>query len=234
MQLFKNERGSVIFETILVALVLVAIGSAFYFANKARTTKNDYSVVVPKSKTSASSLTTVAKAPADPYAGWKTYTSAYQNASFHYPSNWSLKTTANTGSPAANAQNAVLTSPNGYILNYSDAVYGIGGACGQDSPTVNLTAVQQLPNAGGLVPVYLVQSGAAIGLVGDGGTPSIGSTGGCLFYAIIRKVAHDAGAGVEFASNIQFTLGTPDVLPASQAQDFATAKLILESFKFGG
>lgn len=65
MKLIKGEHGSVVFEAILVVLVFTAIGSAFYFANKARTTKNDYSVVVPKS-TKATSVTPT-KAPAVSY-----------------------------------------------------------------------------------------------------------------------------------------------------------------------
>jgi hypothetical protein len=71
-----------------------------------------------------------------------------------------------------------------------------------------------------------------MGLYMDAVPPVVGSTGSCLFYPLIVGNAQPS-TQIEFATSLEFVAGTPKPVPANQTADFATAKQILQSFKYG-
>lgn len=221
MHLLKNERGSVIFEAILVALVLVAIGSAFYFANKARTSKNDYSVVVPKSNKAA---TTAPTPTPDPYAGWKQYCSKQEKSCFKYPTTWTAKDVSAVDPSGDGLQ---LTSPAGTKVWFESVVSGLGGACdATKDPHVFINKVIAEPNAAN---VYIVESGDRnntlhIGLVNgtNGQAPKLGDIGDCIYYTTFKSKQNPSN-DTWFESN-----GTADF----DTSDLATAELMLKSYTY--
>jgi len=230
VSVLRNEKGFTPFDIVLTVLLVIAVGVASYFAYKNHQDQQQSSASV--AVTSPQSTTTQnTTQPVNPYTGWKTYTSSYQNVSFQYPTNWSLSTQPDSNAPGSSAEDAIITSPSGLTLTYHDAVGGLGGGCPPGSPDVTLTAVQQLASANSSQSLYMIQSGSAIGLDMKNPAPVVGDVGYCLLYPLIMSKAH-AGDQFSFATNVQFPAGTPPILPASQVQDFAAAKLILESFKY--
>jgi outer membrane murein-binding lipoprotein Lpp len=108
-----------------------------------------------KSAASSSSST-----QADPYAGWKTYTSNSEKASFKYPSNW---TTTNPPSGFASTLDSIgLKSPNETVSVswISGSIAGVGG-CNATAPLgsnlacpqVNVVNKTAITNAKGLYVV---------------------------------------------------------------------------------
>jgi hypothetical protein len=67
--------------------------------------------VSSKSSTQANGAATNTKtsAPADPYAGWKTYTSGAAGYSIKYPSSWSIRTASTSGS-----ESTIISSPDDF------------------------------------------------------------------------------------------------------------------------
>ncbi len=231
-RLSKNEKGFSAIEVVLVFVILALIGVVGWlvYKNHHQTTKASV-VTTSKPSPSTPAKSTIPTKPVNPYAGWKTYTSGYQKVSFQYPTSWGFKVQSDTGAPSSSAQEVVLTSPSGITLTYYDYVGGVGGACGTSTQVVSLTAVQQITTANSPHPLYLVESGNQIGLDMETPAPTVGSTGNCLFYPLITSDVN-TGQQLGFTTSNPFPAGTPAALPSNQTQDYATAKLILESFKY--
>ncbi len=75
MQKLKDQKGFTAFDIVIIIVALVAIGAAGYFAYQARSTTNsDYSVVVPKTKTTKATTTTPTPSPSPSQQQWLTVT----------------------------------------------------------------------------------------------------------------------------------------------------------------
>jgi Tfp pilus assembly protein PilE len=228
MSKINNQKGFAVVEVVLSVLLLAAIGFAGYFAYKDHQNKS----------TKTASITTVASkptttTPASPTAGWKTYTSSYEQASFKYPASWSLSSQPDQLADQTGVNDVTLTSPNGLTLNYSDSVSGLGGGCPPGSPAIMLTKVQELPNAGGTSTVYLVENGGTVGLADSSAwnnePAGEANTGTCLFYPLVDSKLH-SGVQLGFSSAVQFA--SDKTFTTAQQKDLPTAELILESFQY--
>ena len=124
----KNIKGFTVVEILLV-LVFVALVTliGLYVVHNHDASKTANTV------TSTAKPTTTSKTT-DPYAGWKTYTSATEHASFKYPSTWT--TTDTSGRFGDSSTDAVdLKSPSGAItVSWASVVSGVGGACDAQAP----------------------------------------------------------------------------------------------------
>lgn len=101
---------------IVVALAVVAGGGAYVYHQNH---KNKTMVSTNNSSTSTSSKKSTS---ADPYAGWKTASLKYEQASFKYPSSWQISNTSKdetqTGGVAnPGADSFTLTSPTGQVVS---------------------------------------------------------------------------------------------------------------------
>lgn len=120
-RLMKNESGAfLLFELIVLAIVLLATGYAFYQynANKNKvaqaTAPKPHIVAKPSLSASPS-----------PYAGWQTYCSDTGGICFKYPQNW---TEAQSGQEPYIT--LTVTSPSKAVqVIYDPALQGIGGSC---------------------------------------------------------------------------------------------------------
>ena len=113
MNKFKNnESGFSAVEIVMVIVIVGLIGAVGYLVYQKGQNKTTSSTVPA---TSMSKTTNNTPAPADPYAGWKTYVMPLEKVSFMYPSDWQLK--VQNDPKITNMDDFVLTSPAGTSLN---------------------------------------------------------------------------------------------------------------------
>jgi Tfp pilus assembly protein PilE len=225
----KNENGFTFVEALLIILILAVIGGVGYMVYHNNHKSKTASVSTTAAKTSTA---TTSKATTSTSSTLKTYSSDYAGVSFQYPSTWSLKAQTDAGASSSSAQEAVLTSPNGFVLTYYDYIAPRGGTCPNGSQDVTLTSVQQITTANSPHGLYLVESGSNIGLDMQEPAPSTGDQGTCIFNPTITDGTFNTKTQPAFTTNIDFPAGTPQTIPADQTQDFAAAETILKSFKY--
>ena len=113
MNKFKNnESGFSAVEIVVVIVIVGLIGAVGYLVYQKGQNKTTSSTVPA---TSMSKTTNNTPAPADPYAGWKTYVMPSEKVSFMYPSDWQLK--VQNDPKITNMDDFVLTSPEGTSLS---------------------------------------------------------------------------------------------------------------------
>ncbi len=146
MKHLTDEHGAAfLLELVLVGVVLVAVGLAVYGSLH---TKNANKAAL-KTSTSPNVSPSPLTRP-DPYAGWKSITIPYEQATFRYPSDWSLTQKHQPLAPGGpDVETDTVSSPDGLELVFSSPVQGIGGACaGNDCPMVTRfsTTKVKIPN----------------------------------------------------------------------------------------
>jgi hypothetical protein len=94
MTRLKNSMGFSAVEILLIIVVVGTLGFAGWFVYRSHTTagKDNNS----QQTTHASSAKKTSE-PADPYAGWESYTTTYDKLKFKYPADWQLSDTSNAG-----------------------------------------------------------------------------------------------------------------------------------------
>lgn len=114
-----NANGFGLAGILIIVAALVVVGSSgvyvYHHNHKAKAAMVD-------SSTSKTTTTTKTPTPTDPYAGWKTASLKYEQATFKYPASWQIsntsKTEAETGGTATPGADSVsLTSPTGLIVS---------------------------------------------------------------------------------------------------------------------
>ena len=124
----KNQQGFGAIEARLIIVVVVLLGAVGYmvYKNHNKTTSNSTATAnttTTRPTTSTPAKTTPAQ-PADPYAGWKTFTSNVGKFSLRYPSDWTYTdATANSNED----QSFSLQSPDkdyGYFFLTFDILSG--------------------------------------------------------------------------------------------------------------
>lgn len=230
MKLLRDQTGFSALDTVLGVLLVAAIGAAGYFA---------YQNMNKSSQPPTASVSPLPHATPTPsqaqssMAGWKTYTSAFEGASFQYPSTWTMKQVQGSD-PTANDYQVTLTSPHGLVLKYTDDVSGLGGGCGTGAKNVVFTKVQPVPAIKSAGPVYLAENGSGLGLDVDASLfthtapPDLG-TGTCQVDFVLPSKKHSTQVG--FGSDIGVSGNSP-AFTAAQLQDVPTAEQILESFRY--
>jgi hypothetical protein len=92
MTIRLTDKGFGLTSTLLAIVVIVAIGAGgwvvYRHEHKAKPISTVKAAVTTKKQTGSPKKTVTQ--PANPYAGWKSYTSTVGGLSFQYPSTWSL------------------------------------------------------------------------------------------------------------------------------------------------
>ena len=230
MKFPNTQAGFSALDTVLGVLLVAAIGAAGYFAYQ-NMHKSSQS---PSASVSPLPHATPTPSPSQsPMAGWKTYMSAFEQASFQYPSNWTMKQVQGSD-PTTNDYQVTLTSPHGLVLKYTDDLNGLGGGCGPAAKNVVFTKVQPVPAIKSSGPVYLAENSAGLGLDVDASlftrtAPPDLDTGICQVDFVLPSKKHSGHVG--FGSDIGLS-GDTTVYTAAQLQDVPTAEQILESFRY--
>lgn len=119
MKHIKSQAGMVPIIEIIILVGIIAVGVAAYYSARPAKVTNPAPIVVTKKSAQST----------DPYAGWKTYTSTTEKATFRYPADWTLDNPT-LGSNEPNVDGTGLKSPSGEIhLNWISALDGFGGTC---------------------------------------------------------------------------------------------------------
>ena len=230
MKTIKSQAGFTALNLVLIVLLVAAIGAAAYFAYQN----------MQGSKSASASPTPRVLTPTpspDPTANWKTYHSSYENASFKYPADWGYKVGPGLDPSSSGDYSVTLTSPHGLVLKYDDAVSGIVGTCAEGANNVTVTTAIALPDIKSPHTVYLAENNAGIGLTGGSQTgikrsapPDI-DVGSCVVFFTFDSKVHGDASEISFGTEIN-VLGDAPELTATQRQDYPTAELILESFRY--
>ncbi len=155
----KEQYGMIDVVLILVVSVAVAaLGGYVYYQQ--RQAQNGYDKA--GTGVTVSKHTKAKKAAADPYAGWKTYNSTAEKASFKYPSSWKATKAFDLNVPGADS--FAITSPKGQItIGWLSAISGIGGGCDDalavdkgGCPEITVVSKQTIRGAAGLDVVSVV------------------------------------------------------------------------------
>jgi Tfp pilus assembly protein PilE len=224
----NNQSGFSALDIVLGIVLVAAIAAAGYFSyqNMHKSAKSPTA--------SVSLLVHATPTPSqDPTAGWKTYTSAFEQASFKYPSTWAMKQTQGSD-PTTNDYQVTLTSPHGLMLKYTDDVSGIGGGCPAAAKQVVFTKAQPVSAIKSAGPVYLAENGSGLGLDVDATlfthtAPPDLSTGTCQIAFVLPSKKHSTQIG--FGSDIVIS-GAAPAYTTAQLQDVPMAEQILESFRY--
>lgn len=129
-----NHRGFSLPHLLLFIVILGLIGGTGWYVYNSNKKAN-------KSLDNASADTNLnlkkkagdEKTEADPYEGWKTYTTKYEKMSFKYPSDLTLTDTSTATTNQDNVTPGMdkikLTSASGFEISIQTGLYGIGGGC---------------------------------------------------------------------------------------------------------
>jgi len=138
---------------ILVAAVLVVGGTGAYVYHHSHKSKTP---VVAKSTTTAKTPTQTSKggaaaAASNPYAGWQTYTSSEEKASFKYPSNWTVDPQGEyVSNDSSNKDCSAIMSPDGkVVVRWTSELDGLGNEPGASYPLNTLVSKTPLPSISG-------------------------------------------------------------------------------------
>jgi len=131
----QNELGFGAVEVILVIVIVVLIGAVGWmvFKNHIKTTtplqsKTTNCSTEPELTAECAAKNSPVQAQ-DPYAGWETYTSSTEKASFKYPSTWK-SVTPPLASNEPGADVFTVASPSNAIdVSWMSAITGLGGYC---------------------------------------------------------------------------------------------------------
>jgi prepilin-type N-terminal cleavage/methylation domain-containing protein len=137
----QTKDGFSIIEVLIVILVVVVLAAVgFFFWQKAK--KNDTAKQSATTAQSGKQSSGDSRNTSDPYAGWKTATSAWAGFSIKYPADW----TYNVVEGRDNAEHITIDSLHMHITidSYKDATDTKCPDCSQTLDTVNFTA----PNLG--------------------------------------------------------------------------------------
>lgn len=159
----KNTSGFSAVEALIIVLVLVVLGGVGYLVYKnhhktTKTTANNANTTTPTKKTTPQ---------ADPYEGWKTFTSSKEGLSFRYPANWTIQTQTcvNAVTQAAGECTNIRTpqsanSPYIFNINYN---WNADDEASKTSNNTYVTSSTPLNITGSKTPLYLAASNVGSG-----------------------------------------------------------------------
>ncbi len=120
----KPGRKALQIFAIIALLVLVA-GGVYAWQNN-RVAKLENQVADLKKNDTP----TAKQTPADPYAGWKTYTTKYEKLTFKYPASFALSDTSTKASyEGLDSDRITLTGSDNFLFVMQTGLWGVGGGC---------------------------------------------------------------------------------------------------------
>jgi hypothetical protein len=216
MKHLKDQRGvAFVLELVLVVAVLTLAGVGVYTATH---NKKPQTAVAKSSTTPAASI------------ALKSGLLSAQKIAFTYPSSWSLSNTSSPvpGDPDVSTDMAILTSPNGLVVQLSTGLIGVGGACGSACKVESsepLTALDQ-----NLYLNYQTEDSS-----GNVDAVMLADSPTCASFCMFSPTNHINGGVMYFYAH--FGPGSaPTAHPLSyflsDDVDMAAAKTVFESLKY--
>lgn len=135
----KGKHRLLIVAILVVVLLLVVVGSALAYFHLKTPVK------------AANTANTQQTAISAPYAGWKTYTSPREKASFKYPSNWTISKPYMVSNDVNNTDQIGIKSPSGAItISYVTTLVGFGDEHTDNYPLNEIIDKSPITGAPGL------------------------------------------------------------------------------------
>lgn len=166
---------------------------------------------------------------ADPYIGWKTYTSQVEHAHFRYPANWMITDQSYRGRDMIE-----LTSPNGSNLVFDTNVSGQGsGGCRSDGlpacVDITVKTIEALPGSSSLFLVATAGDTPLLCILAKNGEipAKVGNTGVHATDFHPKFKSKDGSRDITFE-----TLRLGDSFEQFKPADAATIRLIMISLAY--
>lgn len=137
-------------EGILILVIVGLLGGTGWYVwhSKNNADKSAKNAEAANSSTSTSSKKqTSTTTTADPYAGWKTYTSSMEGFTFKYPNTWTLKDTYDSRSTNVN-ESIALSGTNNFSLIYDVYKLNTNSNFGCDGCSFNGVSALTIENYG--------------------------------------------------------------------------------------
>lgn len=246
----KNEQGFSVIELVLAVVIIILVGVVSWLVYKdghkkaTVTTNSSTTKTGPVISTSTKSTDKTLATPS-PYAGWKTGTLQYEQISYMYPANWSVKNQS-VASPQSQddcvypgSDQITLTSPTNEQVMLQTGIDCIGDAGAQAFGAIPITSLGQ--------SLYLALENYDI----DGSPSPSSPQFACLAQSSTPTTPNDLSSknifesgdsGAPPANSFCYypydstTVGangpTESVSSIENSTDFAAAKLIFESMKY--
>jgi len=240
-KLNKNEAGFGAAESLLILVIVAIIGFTGWYVYHAKQTSG-------KNNTTSASATPT---PTSVYAGWKTYTSSAEKATFKYPAGWAIDTADQyVSNDANNSDYTALKSPDGkVVVRWTSLINGFGNEHG-DSYPLN-TVIDKMPITGATgyyvvsgvttldgttyFPWVAVENDASFGVLSSGVSGNLD-----LFMGRnnIDPISGNANTALFSTNGPRTNLGVPSFSSKAQAiaylsnNDVKQAKLILGSLSY--
>lgn len=221
----KPGRKALQIFAVIVLLLLVA-GGVYAWQNN-RVAKLENQVTDLKKEETAKPK----EAPvADPYAGWKTYTTKYEKLTFKYPANYTLKVKSEPSPEMVTPGTDIvtITSPSGYVTSLSLGLSGIGGAC----PDAKVVQADPIDLIGKKMYInYIDQGDGKVGYQLLAERPQDACFGGYDSKNVVdTSPSKSAAANLISARSDQVTAST--VALYKQNADVVNATLIIKSLSY--
>jgi hypothetical protein len=231
-----NNSGFSVVETSLVIIIVFLLGAAGWLVYDRN--HKPAQVVVATSNKTTSTTTTPKTTSSDPYTGWTSASLKYEQLSYKYPSNWTLKDYSTSSPKSAGncvypgVDDAILISPSGSEVN----LYA-GFDCKGNAQVTSF----------GSVPISTMGQNDYLVYMGD----NVGSDPTMPSYACLSPTS-SAASNVTYSSKNIFETsgtGTPNnffcyspygtnsmhnqpISGIENSTDYSTAKLIFESMHY--
>lgn len=236
----QRQSGFGALLVLVLILVVVTLGASALLVYRHRgSAKTKNTTTSTKQQTGAPG----SQAPVDVYAGWKTYASATENATFKYPSNWTL--TQPAVAPVSGDATGIA-SPSGVLtITWDASTGGLGNEHSSSYPSHTVVDRTPIPNAAG----FFVVSGITtldgstyhpwIAIQDSNGINQSGVAGDVVTFKAkhaFNTSTNDLANALLSTSGIRASQSTPALTQAQATAWFSgteaqQAKLVLLSFK---
>jgi Tfp pilus assembly protein PilE len=242
-----NQKGFTAVEGLLIVLILVVIGAVGYMVyhnHHKTTTAAATTTSSTKPATSTKTTTSTTTQPASTYAGWKTYTSAEEGASFKYPANWTATVPdySHGTQPPQGSDYVNINSPDNNFQVHWVSDYGDPNGCtaGQSFSGITYSDVTAVPSVSNLYYVQVLDTNnsfptTTLELInGSGGkAPTVGSGGTiCPTLAVFKSKNSNRYLQLYMSYSTPPSSYTGAPYPQPSAAELQTIKNILLSFSY--
>jgi len=241
----QKKPGRMALQIFAILVLLGLVGFGVYAWQNNRVAQLENKVTELKKETAEKTNVT-----ADPYTGWKIYTSKTEKSSFRYPPDWKMTSTDASNYSDKGADSIELQSPSERIkITWISALDGLGGACEPaNCPYVSVLERKRLSSAPGAEIVRGTYSADAktytpfLGVAASSRLSTTASYRGLIylvFDGVNNKLNNGSSLGATF-STVGITPGGADnyLMSKSQAETFfetpegKQARLIIESYSY--
>ena len=243
----KHQSGFTVVETFLVILVVAVMGLGGYYVWQTQHNKKTTVASTSTSNKTTTSTKTTTTTPATPssYAGWKAASMQYEQITYQYPSDWTIK---DSSAAEPKSQNGctypghdliTLNSPSGTQVAFNAGQDCFGGAAAQAFGSVPINALGQ-----SIYLVFEADTGPYTPTAPNNACLAPTTSPDTSFAFKSKNIFYNGGGSSDNTpvnsfcyipynpSNYQTTAPSFTIAQIEATPDYSTAKLIFESMHY--